>query len=243
MNVAGRMRGMQFAICDDDILDREELYKYLKSKNIGSDFFTNGDSMVTEYKEKNCQYDAIFLDIEMPGHNGIEVANAIRELDAWVPIVFVTKHTQYVLESFKCSPFRFLVKPVKNEDLKEVVESLIAKIEKERKVYIFQNMKKIVRVYCDEIVYCESRGHYVDIHTANRTYSVRKTINEMESELDSDNFCRVHRSYLVNMRYVRMLEENKLSFKHDDSYVPVGRLYKQQVVEAMVYYAERELQI
>lgn len=234
---------MQFAICDDDSLDRDELDKFLRSENIDSVFFTNGDSFVTAYKEKNCQYDAIFLDIEMPGHNGIEVANAIRELDTWVPIVFVTKHTQYVLESFKCSPFRFLVKPVKIDDLEEVVESLIAKIEKERKVYIFQNMKKVVRVYCDEIIYCESRGHYVDIHTANRTYSVRKTINEMEKEMDSENFCRVHRSYLVNMRYVRMLEDNKLSFKNEDDYVPVGRVYKQRVVEAMVYFAERELQI
>ena len=93
--------------------------------------------------------------------NGIETANIIREFDEHVIIVFVASYPDYMKESFQCQPFRFIGKPLDYEELKKVFSDICQKLSRKRKVFTFTENKAKVRLYCDDILYFESQGHWV----------------------------------------------------------------------------------
>ena len=114
---------MNIAICDDNqqyINQTEEYFSKVGDKNINHDAFYSGEELVKAYENGFGDYDVIFLDMEMGGLTGIETANIIRKQDKHVIIVFVTSHTKYMQECFECSPFRFLIKPVAEQDMLKV---------------------------------------------------------------------------------------------------------------------------
>ena len=159
---------MKVAICDDNINHISIIENYInkfKKTAVECDAYTSGEELVYSYRDKKERYDVIFLDMEMEQLNGIETANLIRDMDEHVIIVFVTSHTEYMRESFKCSPFRFLVKPVDDEEFETVFYDISKKLSKQRKVFAFTENKAKVRLYCDDIIYCESQDHWIWIHT------------------------------------------------------------------------------
>ena len=114
---------MRIAICDDnnDYINTIENYiERLKTPATEWDPYERGENLVFAYTDNNERYDVIFLDMEMKELNGIETANKIRNIDEHVIIVFITSYTEYMKDSFKCSPFRFLVKPVDFNEFQEV---------------------------------------------------------------------------------------------------------------------------
>lgn len=122
---------INIAICDDNIEHINILEKYLfeiSSVKIECDIYQSGESLIDAYKNNIERYDVVFLDMEMNELNGIETANLIREFDEHIIIIFVTSHTEYMRESFKCSPFRFLLKPVDVDELKTVVYDMCKKL-------------------------------------------------------------------------------------------------------------------
>ena len=128
---------MRIAICDDDNFCIENMEQYLNgidAVDFEYDIFYNGETLLKTYYEKGHIYDAIFLDMEMGQDrlNGINIANMIRNLDKQVIIVFITNHTKYVLDSFVCSPFRFLVKPVDFKTFKNVFFKILEKLDEDK---------------------------------------------------------------------------------------------------------------
>lgn len=101
---------MRFAICDDERVHINELEEYFAQKEdlqIESEPFESGEALLDAYKQGQQSFDALFVDMEMGGMNGIETANAIRTIDERVIIVFVTSHEEYAIDCFQCSPLRF----------------------------------------------------------------------------------------------------------------------------------------
>lgn len=114
---------MRIAICDDNMNYINIIENYIdkfKKTAVECDAYISGEELVYAYRENEERYDVIFLDMEMEQLNGIETANHIREFDEHVIIVFVTSHTEYMRDSFKCAPFRFLVKPVDDAEFETV---------------------------------------------------------------------------------------------------------------------------
>lgn len=105
------------AICDDDINCADLIENYISEfKNVVADcdVCSSGEELIQAYSANTERYEVVFLDMEMEQLTGIETAKHIRELDEHVIIVFITSHTEYMYESFKCTPFRFLIKPLDN---------------------------------------------------------------------------------------------------------------------------------
>ncbi|MEE0511409.1 MAG: LytTR family DNA-binding domain-containing protein [Peptococcaceae bacterium] len=217
---------MHFAICDDNLYDSNLLENYFLKRNIETEIYTSGEELMRDYKENARRYDALFLDMEMDGMNGIETANMIREIDERVPIVFVTAYTVHMRESFKCSPLRFLLKPIIQEELKEAVDTICSKYFKKRSTFSFNDNKDFHRIYCEDILYCESHNNWINIHTLDHTYQVRMTLTELEKTLEPGMFSRAHKSYLVNLEYIETISGNEISLYHCDVQVPLGRTYK-----------------
>lgn len=234
---------MNIAICDDDRYYTDTVVRYLDAENtsrLDYEVFHSGEELLRAYGKKTRRPDAVFLDMEMGGANGMETADAIKKADEHAIIVFVSSHSNYMQESFKCQPFRFLVKPVKKSDLDKVIEEIEIKLKDRAESIIFSESRTRVRLYCEDIILFESSGHFVIIHTKNGAYKVRKSLNELTEEVDSLRFCRVHRAFFVNLGYIKKIGESELMLYGFDRSVPVSRRYKKDLTDAFFDYSERK---
>lgn len=237
---------MKVAICDDNINHISIIENYInkfKKTAVECDAYTSGEELVYSYRDKKERYDVIFLDMEMEQLNGIETANLIRDMDEHVIIVFVTSHTEYMRESFKCSPFRFLVKPVDDEEFETVFYDISKKLSKQRKVFAFTENKAKVRLYCDDIIYCESQDHWIWIHTKEKVYKICKSLTELHGQLDKEMFCRVHKSFIINFLYIKSIKNNDAELYYCDKPVPISRSYKKEVLEEYTNFLERDFRV
>ena len=237
---------MRIAICDDDmncINLIEEYINEFKKNGMECDAYPSGEELVRAYRDNAERYDVILLDMEMEQLNGIETANHIREIDEHVIIVFITSHTEYMRESFRCAPFRFLVKPVDKEEFRMVFRDIEKKLSKQRKVFTFTENKTRIRLYCDDILYCESRDHWILIHTKDTTYRICKSLSDLQAQLDQESFFRVHKSYIVNFRHLKSIKEHDIRLYHCDETIPISRTYKKDVLMAYTNFIERDFYI
>ena len=153
---------MRFAICDDERMHINELESYFAQKEelqIESEPFESGEALLDAYKQGQQSFDALFIDLEMGGMNGIETANAIRAIDERVIIVFVTSHEGYAIDCFQCSPLRFLKKPLQPEKMDEALWAIEQHLSKIRRIVHFTFDKAQYRLYEDGIIYLESCDH------------------------------------------------------------------------------------
>lgn len=237
---------MKIAICDDNMNHINIIENYihsLRKTSVECDAYRSGEELIRTFRGGEEQYDVIFLDMEMEQLNGIETANYIREIDEHVIIVFVTSHTEYMRESFKCAPFRFLVKPVDGEEFKTVFYDISKKLSKQRKVFAFTENKAKIRLYCDDIIYCESQDHWIWIHTKDKVYKICKSLTELHSQLDREMFCRVHKSYIINFLYIKSIKYNDAELYHCDKPIAISRSYKKEVLEEYTNFLERDFRV
>lgn len=237
---------INIAICDDNIEHINILEKSLfeiSSVKIECDIYQSGESLIDAYKNNIERYDVVFLDMEMKELNGIETANLIREFDEHIIIIFVTSHTEYMRESFKCSPFRFLLKPIDVDELKTVVYDMCKKLSEKRNVYAFTENKTKVRLFHDDIIYLESQDHWIWIHIKEKTYKVCKSLSEIHTQLGNMMFCRVHKSFVINFHYIKTIKENDVQLYYCDKFIPISRMYKKEVLNEYTNFLEREFRI
>ena len=235
---------MRFAICDDERVHINELEEYFAQKEdlqIESEPFESGEALLDAYKQGQQSFDALFVDMEMGGMNGIETANAIRTIDERVIIVFVTSHEEYAIDCFQCSPLRFLKKPLQPEKMTEALQAIEQQLSKKRVVVHLNFGKEQYRLYEDDIIYLESHNHKIDIYTVDETYVVNKNLNEMEDTLSANVFARAHKAFLVNLRYVRKIKGNEIYLRQCEHTIPLGRVYKSAFMKSYAHQRERDL--
>ena len=235
---------MRFAICDDERVHINELEEYFAQKEdlqIESEPFESGEALLDAYKQGQQSFDALFVDMEMGGMNGIETANAIRTIDERVIIVFVTSHEEYAIDCFQCSPLRFFKKPLQPEKMNEALQAIEQQLSKKRVVVHLNFGKEQYRLYEDDIIYLESHNHKIDIYTVDETYVVNKNLNEMEDTLSANVFARAHKAFLVNLRYVRKIKGNEIYLRQCEHTIPLGRVYKSAFMKSYAHQRERDL--
>lgn len=237
---------LNIAICDDNpaVCNLIEDFIYnIKKKSTECDVYQDGNELIYAYKKNKERYDIIFLDIEMNELDGIKTATLIREIDEHVIIVFITNHTKYMKESFKCLPFRFMEKPIQFSEFDEVFNDALKKLSKKRKTITFLQNKTRVRLYCDDIIYCESQTHWIKIHTVNCTYTIRKSMSALLDMLDSDVFYRTHNSYIINFKYVKSISSSEVELNHCTEPIPISRQNKKNIMTEFTIFVERSLNV
>ena len=232
---------MRFAICDDNFVHAhllESCLIELLEDNIECDIYQSGEALLDKIFNTDNRYDMLFLDIEMEGNNGIDTANAIREKDEKLLIIFVTSHSEYMKECFQCMPFRFMIKPVQQGELEEILKAARKKLARSKTTVGFKVNKTMVRLYTDDIIFCESTSHYITIHTKTEAYRVRMTMEQLDEMLPYPAFCRVHRSFMVHFKYVKSIREQALLLYEGNQLIPIGRNYKNNVMVSFTNYME-----
>ena len=127
--------------------------------------------------------DLVLLDVEMPGKNGMEMANILNQKKPHLPIAFVTSHEELVFEAIRCRPFGFIRKSCLDEDLEDLVKRFLQWIQKRNQKILLDAEGKQVSVSIPQILYVESAKNYIMVHTAKNIYKIRKTINQFEKEV------------------------------------------------------------
>ena len=170
------MRSINIALVEDDNNAKEQfiifLNDYFKDKNVNIFPFTSGE----EFFESNIlSYDIVFLDIELPGINGVSIAKLLREKNYSKILIFTTNLAQYALKGYEVDALCFLVKPINYFTLKISLDKAIKVLSKEKsKKILINNKNEIVSIDIDNIYYFEVINHDVIIHATTELISLRK---------------------------------------------------------------------
>lgn len=191
---------MRIAICDDDIKEQKQLFQIIQDQDpaFGAECFSDGASLLRA-AESAPPFDIAFLDIYMPGENGIDVAGALREISSRTGIVFVTTSQDHAVSAFSLDALHYLVKPVSAGDVAEAFRRFDALCPRRRKSVSFPGRNGNQTVFLDEIRSLISAGHAVEISLADgRRIKVWTSLNELTQKLGK-NFLKINRGIVVNM--------------------------------------------
>ena len=193
---------MRIAVCDDLREDRQRITEALGGivKNCRADEFDDGTKLL-ESHFKN-PYDLIILDILMPKISGMDTAVKLRETDTETPVVFVSDSKEYGVQSYRVHASDYLLKPIDSDLLRECIKRCTAQNKKEQ--YITVTYEGIeTKILLSNIQYLESNLRKV-IFTMmeNRKIEISGKLADFEQFLLDNNFCRCHKSYLVNIEYI-----------------------------------------
>ena len=229
---------MRIAVCDDEELFRIEfksvLDKVLINAEYDIDTFSGGSSLYEAFLKN--PFDLVFLDIEMPGIDGITLAKRLRAVSENVQIVFLTSHIEYALEGYEVNALRYLVKPVDMNKLSVVLKYIQDKKNNSRQIMIKQEGEDIV-IDISDIIYMESMDKNVRIVTSKSEYITRYNISDYEEELKNSGFLRIHRGYLISLSKVKKIVKNDVVMDGDIS-LPVSRSNIKTLKDALYAYVE-----
>jgi two-component system response regulator LytT len=236
--------GWNVVIADDEAPAREELAYLLEQIPDVEQITQAVGGMDAIRKVKEQAPDLLFLDMEMPDINGLQVAEIVGRSNPQMKIVFSTAYDQYAVEAFKLRAFHYMLKPYDEEDLNIIFRDLGKKrLEMGptggygtaaglTSVKLALEVEEGIKyVSPKDIVYISKEGKYVQIHTANNTYDVTYPLFELEQKLEPFGFFRCHKSYIVNLASIvelRTWVNGAYNLFMDDpskSTVPVSRNY------------------
>lgn len=203
----------KIVICDDDNTFAELLCEKIRAELYGK----KEEILVEKYNSSQELLDHIavdddlyFLDIDMPEINGMEVADRILTKNPHSDIIFISNHEEMVFESFRYMPLRFIRKEKMNQELKEALHAFLTKKEIESRVLEFSTREGKCWIAVDDIMFLESRGHYLQICCESENFELRGKISDYEKLLGKYGFARVNIGYIVNCKYIKILRTKKV---------------------------------
>ena len=221
-------------IIDDEPLAAQLLASYAERTPVINlvGTYNSAVAAIKDIKEK--KIDLLFLDIQMPDLSGLEFATLIPKS---TKIVFTTAFSQYAVDGYKVGALDYLLKPISYEDFIRVVDKA-EKIftEQERQVvydrdrFIYVKSEyKLLQIRLDDILFIEGLKDYVKIYLEGNQKYVMSLMNmkKMEENLPKPEFMRTHRSYIVHMTKVKLVDRFRIVF--GSSYIPISDSYKEEV--------------
>lgn len=237
---------VKIAVVDDDELYLEKLHKqvqdFLVSSKVECEIavYTGGEQLIKDCLKN--PFDIIFLDIDMPGISGIEIAEKIRRYNDNIILIFVTNMEQLVFESIKYSPFRFVRKSLMQKEMQEVLQDLLKRIAKDSLSCKFSYNGQLIRVKLVDIMYFESFKHTIVLHSRDeKRYNIPYTLEQLQTSYESLGFIRIHKSYIVNYKYIFEINKNSLILDNSAE-LPVSRHRLSDVKKQYSYFTREDIQ-
>ena len=214
---------IKIAFCDDDmevlhqmneLLDR---YRVERNEDITYAAFQSPFELLTEI-EKGIRPDILFLDVVMPGQNGMDVAKEIRQYDTNMKIIFLTSSPEFAVESYSVGAYFYQLKPIWEESFFRLMDSVLSECEKKKKnSLILRSKDGITRIDLQQLEYCEVLGRKLLFHLENgAVLESAWSLDDLAGQLmQYSNFFRPHRSFLVNMEYIQNISSRSIKMVND----------------------------
>ena len=220
-------------IVDDEPLSHEILENYIgkvPGLELTNSFYNAIDALA--YLNEN-NTDLIFLDINMPELSGVGLLKSLQNAPA---VIFTSAYPEYAVDGFELEIADFLLKPFSFERFLKALN----KVSQSNKIVakqiadgflVVKTGKKIYRIKHNEILYFESAGDYVKVHTAQKVHVVNETLKQFVSSLPTKDFLRIHRSFIISISKIDYLEGNQVYISKQP--IPIGNSYKEGLVARM----------
>ena len=232
---------IQCLIVDDEAIARDVLTTHLsKIKNV---------HVIAECKNaleafnyiSNHTVDLVFLDINMPEISGISFAKSINKD---IKIIFTTAYRDYAVEGFELKAVDYLLKPITFERLLQAINTYFEVHSDSKKQmepipqknnFIFVRADRMmIKIDFDDIIYIESFSDYLKLHLNNTTVITRETISAIEARLPSNEFIRIHRSFIVSLKHISSFTNEHVTV--NNKALTISRSYKQDVLNQLEQY-------
>lgn len=197
---------IRVGLVDDQQFDLEKMVAVI-SKMEGVNLVFATENAEEAYREvKKNEIDLLICDIEMPNLSGYELANFIHSYALNISVIFVTAHSGYAVHAFEIQVHDYIMKPYTRERLMMSVQRFIEKQKKQdanRGTLIVKQRSEIHFIKKKEIIFIERTGRSTTIVTTGEKYETYQTLNELEEKLVERDFFRSHRSFIINIHYVK----------------------------------------
>ncbi len=209
------------------------LSSYMEEKRITSycvSSFSNGRSLL----ESDCDFDLIFLDIQMERPDGMETAKTLRRREKHSLLVFVTVLKECVFDAFEVEAYDYLIKPLDGGHFRRTMDRAVKALERRtaKSIMVQRGTSREV-IPLAQIVYCEVQGRKIYIHQSDgNIIDHYEKLDDFERRVDG-RFFRCHRSYLVNLEYVRGSHAGQVALSQGEQ-IPVSRLREQELTQALL---------
>lgn len=235
---------MQIGICDDNKRDMDMITRAVETAIVpltsGYELhlFYSGNELI-RHMEEVLEYDILLLDINMPDIDGIQIADKLNQSKALVNIIFVTNMVDLVFEAIRYSPFRFIRKERIYEEMDEAMTAVLEKIRNETLLYEFGTGRETIKILIRDMVYLESQGHYIHIHTSDKkVHTIRGKISSYDEKLRDLGFVRIHVGYLVNIRCIYSISRKGVVLDNGEI-LPVSRRNADKIKNQHANYVRR----
>ncbi|HEX8529104.1 MAG TPA: LytTR family DNA-binding domain-containing protein [Cytophagales bacterium] len=218
---------MNCIIVDDEEMSRAIIKHFVEQTQFLNLVGVCPDAITASNVLRDEPVDLLFLDIEMPQMSGMEL---VRSLTVKPQVIFITSRTDYAVEAFEYQVADYLVKPVTYARFLKAVEKVRDNMDlhtlsqqNPKDIYV-KTDAKIVKVNLNDLLYVEALADYVILHTAGGRHIVHSTMKGIEKKLNTGDFARVHRSFIINVEKIEAIED--LSILINKKYIPIGASYK-----------------
>lgn len=226
--------GMRIGFCDDQAADRAAVGKVLAELGLGAEMFDTGEALQAAFWKES--FDLVLLDIEMPGINGYELAHVLKKQNAGCEIIFITNHTELVLEAFAFKPAAFVPKALIASELPRALKRILDR-EKGNAVFVTgkKNQDRIVEL--SQVMYLK----YVYDHEVEFTlkdgsrFSETGSMKQFEAQLSPEGFIRIYSNCMVNALYIVRLERDTVILA-DGQQLAIARERRENVRKAYMEY-------
>lgn len=234
--------GVTIAVCDDESTMVALVTSYIKSleNNYKVEIIEalSGEELLKKVEKK--KIDVAFLDIEMKGMDGINLAREIRKKYEDCIIVFITGFRGHALEAFDVDAFQYILKPITENKFRKCLNDIVLRLEEKiafkekNSIFIIDNKKSVVKLKYKDIFYFEKLSNKIKVCTADGDYEYYGTLKELKKELDMEkSFIKCHQGYIVNISKIYKLKDEQIYMRDIKRYVPVSRRFKAEIKQIL----------
>jgi len=233
---------LNITICDDENVEVEYLTKLvqdwadIRKVDITIKAFSSAEAFLFSY-ETDKSVDILLLDIQMKQLDGVGLAKQLRASGEQMQIIFITGFPEFIAEGYDVSALHYLMKPVSEDKLYEVLDKAVELLSKQENIIITETADRQTKLNFKDIMYAEAFAHKTTIYTTTGDADAKLYISDLEDMLD-DTFCRIHRSYIVNIQYINQITKTEVVLDNGTK-IPLSRRRYNDVNKMFIYFHKK----
>lgn len=236
---------IRIMLCDDEPDQLLQMEQVLKTIDIELEYtsFSSGVELLQALQilldKKKSLPQVIFTDIEMPDYDGISLGKEIHKILPNCYLIFTTAYVEYAVKGYEARAYRYLLKPVTAEMVREVLKEIQSELHGKKKLVLKnQEGKRVIAV--EDIIYLSAEDKYTILYTKQGQFMDRTSLNQYEELLVKHGFFRNHRKYLVNLSYHQSVNKGMIELVTGDT-VPLSRRKESEYKARLLYIDDEEM--